>query len=52
MKVLVVLTLDVEKPEDLPPIIEHITPSSIPSFKELRIVVEPTATAVERWLDT
>lgn len=52
MKVLLVLTLDVEDPEHLPRIIDHIAPSTIPAFKgPLRVVVEPTATAVERWLD-
>jgi hypothetical protein len=52
VKVLVVLTLDVANPEDLPAILEHIAPSMIPAFKgPLRVAIDPIATSVEEYLD-
>lgn len=53
MKVLVVLTLELEKPEDLPASLEKIDPPNVPGFKgKIRIAIDPIATQVEEWLDT
>jgi len=52
MKVLVIFTFDIPEPEDIPVLLETIHPPSLPWFAgQVRIVVEPNATQLEKWLD-
>jgi hypothetical protein len=52
MKTLIVLTFDVSEPEEVPGILKQLDPESIAGFKhEARIVVDPYASVVERFLD-
>lgn len=52
MRTLIVVTCDLPEPEDAAEVVRHLDPPSIPHFAgEVRVVVEPHATAVIEWLE-
>lgn len=52
MKALVVLTVDLPDAEAVVEVLHHIEPPTVPHFAgDVRIVVEPHASAVTTWLD-
>lgn len=52
MKALVCLTIDLPDVEDIGEVLRAIDPPNVPFFdKEIRVVLEPHATAVTTWLD-
>lgn len=53
MRALVVLSFDLDSPEDVAGILQAINPPLLPLFAGVaRIVVEPEASRIERWLDS
>jgi hypothetical protein len=52
MKCLIVLTLELYDPNDVVDALYAIKPDNVPRFAGMtRIVLDPHATAIEKWLD-
>lgn len=52
MKLLLVLTFELDEPENVVDVIRNMNLASLPGFSgEGRIVVDPEATRIEKWLD-
>lgn len=52
MKCLMVLTFDLDTPEDAPRILKELNPPDVQGFTGIaRVVLDPHATAIEEWLD-
>lgn len=52
MKMLVVLTFDIDEPRQAADIIAAIDPPGLPHFaEEVRLTVDPWASHLEQWLD-
>lgn len=52
MRALIVLSVDVPDPENLPEVIRHINPPGVPYFEgEQRVAIDPPATHVLDYLE-
>ncbi len=52
MKAIVVLTFDLQSPEDIAEVVKAINPPSLPYFAgEARVTSDPWASVVTDWLD-
>lgn len=52
MKYMIVLTLDLDNPDDVAAALKVIDPPSIPGFSGvMRVAIDPVATQIEEWLD-
>jgi hypothetical protein len=52
MKYMIVLSFDLDGPEDVASVLKKIDPPSLPGFTGVaRVTVDPVATRIEEWLD-
>lgn len=52
MRAIIVLELDIPAPEDLPIVLQHLDPPTVPYFAgTLRVAIDPVATTVLTYLD-
>lgn len=52
MKMLLVLTMDLPEPEKIVDVLDILDPPNLPYFAgKVRIVVDPSASEMEEWLD-
>lgn len=52
MKYIIVISLDLEDPDELGDALTKIDPPNIPGFSgKVRVAIDPVATQIEAWLD-